>query len=109
MGAKVEFLEDDQVLDEEIEELKKLHDETLQQTKEWIEGITPGMRRGIIDHYGVLPETENDYWTLNDGPAWLWWSINIFPIDPKIKALLLSMTSLKKRLENTRRILRFLA
>lgn len=107
--AKVEFLEDEKVHEEEVEELKKLHDETLQHTKDWMEGITPGMRRGIIDHYGSLPETEQDYWTLNDGPTWLWWIINILPIDPKIKILLLSMTSLKKRLENTRRILRFLA
>ena len=70
-------------------ELKKLHDETLQHTKDWMEGITPGMRRGIIDHYGSLPETEQDYWTLNDGPTWLWWIINILPIDPKIKVIFL--------------------
>ena len=83
--AKVDFLEDEKVPEDELEELKNLHDETLQHTKDWIEGISQGQRKGIIDHYGVLPETETDYWTLKDGPTWLWWIINILPIDPKIK------------------------
>jgi len=108
--AKVEFLEDDPIESkEEIEELKKLHDDTLEHTKAWMEGMSAGQRRSIVDHYGVLPETEQDYWNLNDGPTWVWWVINILPIDLKIKALLLSMTSLRKRLENMRRILKFLA
>jgi len=107
--AKVEFLEDEKIEDDEIEELKKWHDETLQHTKDWMEGMSQSQRKRIVDHYGVLPETEQDYWTLNDGPTWVWWIINILPIDLKIKAILLSMTSLKKRLENTRRILKFLA
>ena len=86
--AKVEFLEDDKVANnEELEELKTLHDETLQHTKDWMEGMSQGQRKSIVDHYGVLPETEQDYWTLNDGPTWVWWVINILPIDLKIKVL----------------------
>ena len=86
--AKVEFLEDDPIESkEEIEELKKLHDETLEHTKAWMEGMSAGQRRSIVDHYGVLPETEQDYWNLNDGPTWVWWVINILPIDLKIKVI----------------------
>merc|ERR1711953_677643 len=107
--AKVEFIEDEPVLPEHLQELTQLHDDTLQQTKDWFENSGENRRKSIIDHYGKLPDLDQDYWILPNGPTWLWWILNILPIDPKLKTLLLSITSLKKRLENTRRILRFLA
>lgn len=108
-NAKVEFLEDEKVPEDQVQELIKLHDETLAQTKSWFSGSSDFVRKGIVDHYGQLPDTEQDYWTLPNGPTWLWWVLNTLPIDPPLKLLLLSKTSLKERLENTRRILRFLA
>merc|ERR1712087_777789 len=89
--------------------LIKVHDETLEQTRGWFDGSSDFVKKGIVDHYGNLPETEAEYWTLPNGPTWLWWVLNTLPIDPPLKLLLLSKTSLKERLENTRRILRFLA
>jgi len=107
--AKVEFLEDEKVPEDQVQELIKVHDETLAQTKSWFAGSSDFVRKGIVDHYGQLPDTEQDYWNLPNGPTWLWWVLNTLPIDPPLKLLLLSKTSLKERLENTRRILRFLA
>merc|ERR1711992_527111 len=107
--AKVEFLEDEKVPEDQVPELIKLHDETLKQTKDWFDGSSDFVKKGIVDHYGNLPDTEQDYWTMANGPTWLWWVLNTLPIDPPLKLLLLSKTSLKERLENTRRILRFLA
>lgn len=108
-NAKVEFLEDEKVPEDQVQELIKVHDETLAQTKSWLAICSDFVRKGIVDHYGQLPDTEQDYWTLPNGPTWLWWVLNTLPIDPPLKLLLLSKTSLKERLENTRRILRFLA
>jgi len=107
--AKVEFLEDERVPEDQVQELIKVHDETLEQTKNWFEGSSDFVKKGIVDHYGNLPETEADFWTMPNGPTWLWWVLNTLPIDPPLKLLLLSKTSLKERLDNTRRILRFLA
>merc|ERR1711992_349366 len=107
--AKVEFLEDEKVPEDQVQDLIKLHDETLKQTKDWFDGSSDFVKKGIVDHYGNLPDTEQDYWTMTNGPTWLWWVLNTLPIDPPLKLLLLSKTSLKERLENTRRILRFLA
>jgi len=107
--AKVEFLEDEKVPEDQVQELIKVHDETLAQTKSWFASSSDFVRKGIVDHYGQLPDTEQDYWTMPNGPTWLWWVLNTLPIDPPLKLLLLSKTSLKERLENTRRILRFLA
>jgi len=107
--AKVEFLMDEPIENDKLQELKDLHDDTLQQTLNWFESSAPNIRSGIVAHYGGLPKTESNYWTLPNGPTWSWWILNILPIDPSLKVHLLSMTSLKKRLENTRRILRFLS
>merc|ERR1712088_498002 len=100
--AKVEFLEDEKVPEDQVQELIKVHDETLAQTKSWFAGSSDFVRKGIVDHYGQLPDTEQDYWTLPNGPTWLWWVLNTLPIDPPLKLLLLSKTSLKERVESTK-------
>ena len=108
-------------------ELKQIHDDTLQETKNWFDGSAPNIKSGIIGHYGNLPVQETNFWTMPNGPTWSWWILNILPVDPALKVSnffwkkiryficniflqikLLSMTSLKKRLENIRRILRIL-
>ena len=66
-------------------ELIKVHDETLEQTKSWFLGSSDFVRKGIVDHYGQIPDTEQDYWTLPNGPTWLWWVLNTLPIDPPLK------------------------
>ena len=63
----------------------KIHDETLAQTKSWFAGSSDFVRKGIVDHYGQLPDTEQDYWNLPNGPTWLWWVLNTLPIDPPLK------------------------
>ena len=59
--AQIEFLEDDPIPEDQIEELKKLHDETLQQAVDWFEGSATSIRSGIIANYGSLPEKEYNY------------------------------------------------
>jgi len=108
--ARVKFLVDDTVGLEQLADLKKLHEETLQQTKDWFDVAFPNYKRiSILEHYGKLPDVEPDYWALPNGPSWLWWILNILPVDYKMKIQCLSMTSLKKRLLNIRRILTVLA
>ena len=63
----------------------KLHDETLAQTKSWFAGSSDFVRKGIVGHYGELPDTEQEYWTMPNGPTWLWWVLNTLPIDPPLK------------------------
>jgi hypothetical protein len=69
--------------------LIKIHDETLAQTKSWFAGSSDFVRKGIVDHYGQLPDTEQDYWNLPNGPTWLWWVLNTLPIDPPLKVSML--------------------
>merc|ERR1711874_677787 len=69
--AKVEFIEDEPVLPEHLQELNQLHNDTLQQTKDWFENSGEKRRKSIIDHYGKLPDLDQDYWILPNGPTWL--------------------------------------
>ena len=84
--ARVKFLVDDTVGLEQLADLKKLHEETLQQTKDWFDVAFPNYKRiSILEHYGKLPDVEPDYWALPNGPSWLWWILNILPVDYKMK------------------------
>lgn len=62
-------------------ELKQIHDETYKKTKEWFETIAFDMRTRFENHYGDMPQIENEYWELPNGPAWHWWTIAILPLD----------------------------
>ena len=65
--------------------MKTLHNETLQQTKDWFNCNSEAIQKEIVGHYGKLPETELDYWLQPNGPTWLWWILNTLPIDPQLK------------------------
>jgi len=66
-------------------ELKQIHDDTLQETKNWFDGSAPNIKSGIIGHYGNLPVQETNFWTMPNGPTWSWWILNILPVDPALK------------------------
>merc|ERR1712241_581547 len=53
--AKVESLEDERVPEDQVQELIKVHDETLEQTKNWFEGSSDFVKKVIVDPYGNLP------------------------------------------------------
>jgi len=103
--ATVEFFQDDCPSENEVEELKKLHDQVFRTAGKWFNEMSESMKSGILNHYGSLPEAEVDYWKLPNGPAWGWWILTILPLDSQLQIQVLSLTSLKRRLEIILRIL----
>ena len=119
--------------DESLTELQSLHDVTLSEAQEWFQSMSPGIRQGILSHYGPLPQPETDYWEQPNGPSWAWWILAILPLDPKaqvctmtllmlgsckrelmitvffLQLQILSQTALNKRLDAMQRILRYLS
>jgi Lon protease-like protein/tetratricopeptide (TPR) repeat protein len=106
--ATVEFIKDVPIPQEQREDLMKLHDDTLEKTREWFSAMDDEMKRRFENHYGDMPNVETDYWDLPNGPAWHWWTIAILPLDPQAQVQVLSLTSLKRRLETIQRILKYL-
>lgn len=106
--ASVEFLKDDSVAPEHLEDLKQFHNDTLKKTKDWFFSVPADVRSRFESHYGGMPPVENEYWELANGPAWHWWTMTILPLDPQAQVNVLGLTSLKKRLEVIQRILKYL-
>jgi len=103
--ATVEFFQDECPSENEVEELKKLHDQVFRTAGKWFNEMSESMKSGILNHYGSLPDAETDYWKLPNGPAWGWWILTILPLDSQLQIQVLSLTSLKRRLEIILRIL----
>merc|ERR1711894_577465 len=82
-----------------------LHDQVFQIAGKWFTEMSDSMKSGILNHYGHMPEPEADYWNLPNGPAWGWWILSILPLDSQLQIQVLSLTSLKRRLEIILRIL----
>merc|ERR1719219_364936 len=103
--ATVEFFQDDFPSESEIRELQTLHNQVFQTAGKWFAEMSESMKSGILNHYGSLPDPEADYWKLPNGPAWGWWILTILPLDSQLQIQVLSLTSLKRRLEIILRIL----
>lgn len=104
--AAVEFLQDDAVPSSNLPELHKLHDCVHKLASKWFETIELLTKRRILVHYGPMPPVEVEYWTIPNGPAWMWWIIAILPLDHRIQLSILCETSLKRRLEILHKIVR---
>lgn len=106
--AVVDYLSDQLPEEEEIEELKSLHDRTRSLAVGWFDDMDTNHKMNITSHYGAMPRIETQYWRTASGPSWAWWILAILPLDPVLQQQILSQTSLKRRLEAIGRILRFM-
>lgn len=60
--------------------------------------VSPSQRTEISRVFGEMPEPEEDFARLPDGPSWAWWIIAILPLGPQLQIGVLGTTSLEKRL-----------
>ncbi|CAG0880455.1 unnamed protein product [Darwinula stevensoni] len=91
-----------------LTELKKKHDEVREEAERWMEGVARSTRDNIHLHFGSMPPVEPEYWTLPNGPAWVWWVIAILPLDNNAQLAFLHMSGMEKRLNALLRILGYL-
>lgn len=104
--ATVEFLEDDEVPSNRLGETRRLHDAVHEVASLWFESVEATTKRRILGHYGPMPTVETEYWTLPNGPTWMWWIVAILPLDSRIQLSVLRETNLRRRLEVIRCILK---
>ncbi|KAM3607280.1 uncharacterized protein V6R79_004968 [Siganus canaliculatus] len=105
--AKIEYLEDRKVEAEELVELLKLHDSVYEQANNWFTSLKDNMKSQILSHFGHLPSKDPDPQASPSGPAWCWWLLAVLPLENRAQLTILSMTSLKDRLNAIRRVLIF--
>ncbi|XP_061743785.1 LON peptidase N-terminal domain and ring finger 1, like [Nerophis ophidion] len=107
--ADIQHLEDTRVEDrKELESLQELHDAVYEQARVWFQNLKVRFHNQILQHFGAMPEREADIQATPDGPACCWWLLAVLPIDRLYQLSLLSMSSLKERLEKLQHILTYL-
>ncbi|XP_035377689.1 LON peptidase N-terminal domain and ring finger 1, like isoform X1 [Electrophorus electricus] len=107
--AHVEYLQDQRVVDEgELARLQELYDQVYSQARVWFHTLENRFRNQILQHFGPMPEREDDIQAPPNGPACCWWLLAVLPVDPRYQLSLLSMTTLKERLVKIQHILTYL-
>ncbi|KAK3100163.1 hypothetical protein FSP39_015593 [Pinctada imbricata] len=103
--AKVEFLHDAPVTQDQASELLTLNERVYQESREWFEGLPDLQRENIVRHFGQFPALDSDFLGKPNGAAWSWWLLPVLPLDPRIQSTMLAMTSYRERLEGLRRVI----
>ncbi|XP_069833756.1 LON peptidase N-terminal domain and RING finger protein 1 [Dendropsophus ebraccatus] len=105
--ADIEYLSDTQVDEEELQQLRALHDAVYTQACRWFQNLRYRFRSQILHHFGSMPEREENIQVAPSGPAWCWWLLAVLPVDPRYQLSVLSMRSLKDRLLKLQHILTY--
>ncbi|KFM77544.1 LON peptidase N-terminal domain and RING finger protein 3, partial [Stegodyphus mimosarum] len=101
----VEFLEDESLVGVNLESIKKLHDEVYKVSQAWFMRLPSDTKRQILLHFGPMPPVESNYLNSPNGPSWFWWMLAVLPLEPRSQLMILSMTSLPRRLNTLYRVL----
>uniref|UniRef100_A0A336M5K1 CSON011136 protein n=1 Tax=Culicoides sonorensis TaxID=179676 RepID=A0A336M5K1_CULSO len=96
--AKVEIIEDEPVDDKNEGIIRQLHDRVLRKAVKWYQNLPSSIKDEILKSFGNMPNVEEHWHNLVDGPAWAWWIIAILPLSQSLKVGILATTSLEKRL-----------
>ncbi|XP_062540914.1 LON peptidase N-terminal domain and RING finger protein 1 [Armigeres subalbatus] len=107
--ANVEFIEDDKIVDgasgggagvedEKVHLIRELHEKVLLKAIGWHDSLPDNIKFEIFKSFGKMPDLEENWEDVVDGPAWAWWIIAILPLSQPLKVGILSATSLEKRL-----------
>ncbi|KAF7695719.1 hypothetical protein HF521_007442 [Silurus meridionalis] len=106
--ANIEYLQDQRVEGKEELKLQDLYDQVYNQASVWFHALENRFRNQILQHFGPMPEKENDIQSSPNGPACCWWLLAVLPVDPRYQLSVLSMTTLRERLVKIQHILAYL-
>ncbi|XP_021914830.1 LON peptidase N-terminal domain and RING finger protein 3 isoform X2 [Zootermopsis nevadensis] len=96
--AKVEYFRDQPIPADKLPDLKYLHERVRPKAWQWFNSLEAELQSEIVRAFGQMPELEEDWPSLADGPVWTWWLLAFLPLSQELKVEILATTSLEKRL-----------
>jgi Lon protease-like protein len=97
--ARIRFINDDPISDEEKVLLDALQEEVYRHCCQWLQSLPLFTRLKVMQNVcSPLPSLDLAQFSASDGPTWVWWFINALPTSNDNKLQFLSSTSLKQRL-----------
>jgi Lon protease-like protein len=105
--ATIEYLIDRAVPRDDRQRLIDTHKKVYSVAGAWLDSINQVLKQRIMTHFGNIPEPEDNWMEIPDGPSWIWWLLAILPLDSKAQLAILSMDSLQKRLDSILKVLNY--
>ncbi|XP_014283449.1 LON peptidase N-terminal domain and RING finger protein 2 [Halyomorpha halys] len=96
--AQVQFIQDDPISCHSLQEVKELHDRVRKRGLRWFQRMSQDMQMKIVGTFGKMPEVEDNWHCLENGPAWAWWLVAILPLGHHLQVGILKTTCFSKRL-----------
>jgi len=107
--AKVEFIHDNPVVDaEDLQAVTSLQTEVYTLAETWMSRLPVATQSRIVQQMGSQPSMEANPAVGGNGASWLWWAVNVLPLDPQIKMTMLGMRSYKERLIALKKVLQYI-
>ncbi|XP_068718410.1 LON peptidase N-terminal domain and RING finger protein 3-like isoform X1 [Montipora capricornis] len=104
--AKVEWIKDVPIPEEQLDEVKTLHQNVYNEAKAWFGNLPLVPRRRIVNMFSPMPNCDAEQLNLPQGPSWMWWLLGVCPTPEQYQLEFISMTCVKSRLEKLRQLIR---
>lgn len=65
--------------------MTKLHEEVFYKAICWFDSLPDTYKTEIVKSFGRMPQPEDSWISISDGPAWTWWVIAILPLNQQLK------------------------
>lgn len=90
-----------------LPELSRLHDDVQRAALAWLWGLPRQIKSLIETRAGNFPAVVSAAEAIASpsGPAWLWYTVAVLPVDTHIQRDILAMTSLRQRLVTVQTLL----
>lgn len=102
--AKVQYLEDEPVPENEKETVASLLETVYAKSCRWHRNISENRKRLLARNIGEFPSKEEA--TEKDGPKWMWWIVAALPLNNNLKMIFLKNCQIIQRLRFIDRVLK---
>lgn len=83
--AQIETIQDKSIDADRLEAITELHNKVRIKAWLWFKDMHSNSQNKIVQTFGVMPEEEEDWKSLKDGPSWTWWVVAILPLKTSLK------------------------